>query len=298
MADSGAYLVGRKPGSWPAPTTAASDMFFAAIRKDGEKLEGSEFEHCTFANVSFKEVLLKQCRFTDCVFLSCYFRKCEMVGASFIGCKFLNCDFPKVTVQSCDFKHSHFEDCSIPFAEMEHSLPREPNLREELAHDLAIASDIRGCGADGRRYRLVAIQAREEHLYAAIVGNSEWYMRHYSGLRKVKALGQFVASRANGLIWGHGEKWSVVVRNLVVLVLVVFPTALWLARDGLQYQSGELRFGDLVWLSATTIVPIGGVISIVATNWMSRAILTTEGFIGVVSAGLLVTLLVRRMLMR
>ena len=298
MTDIGSYLVGRKAGSWPAATTAATDMLFAATRKDGETLEGMEFEHCTFANVSFKEVVLRQCRFTDCAFLSCYFRRCEMVGASFIGCKFVSCDFPKVTIQSCDFRHSRFEECSIPFAEMDHSLPREPNLREELARGLAIASDALGLGADGRRYRLAAIQAREEHLYAAILGNSEWYQRHYPGIRKLKALVQLVASRVNGLVWGHGERWHVLVSNLLILALAVFPALLWFARDGLEQQSGALGVGDLIWLSVTTIVPIGGVTSVVATNWVSRAILTSEAFVGVVAAGLLVTLLVRRMLTR
>ena len=114
----------------------------------------------------------------------------------------------------------------------------------------------------------------------------------------MKALGQFVTSKANGLIWGHGEKWSVFVRNLAILVLVIFPAALWFARAGLEHKSGEFNVGDLMWLSATTIVPVGGVISVVATNWLTRAILTIEGFTGVVAAGLLVTLLVRRMLMR
>jgi hypothetical protein len=144
---------------------------------------------------------------------------------------------------------------------MEHSLPREPNLREELAHELAIASDVCGRSAEGRLYRLAAIQAREDHLYAAILGSSDWYRRHYPGLRKVKAVGQFVASKANGLIWGHGEKWSVIIKNLVVLVFIIFPTALWFARAGLEHKSEELNVGDLMWISATTIVPIGGVIS-------------------------------------
>lgn len=299
MTDIGAYIVGRKPGSWPVTTTtAATDMLFAATRKDSETLEGMEFEHCTFANVSFKAVVLRQCRFTDCAFLSCYFRKCEMVGTAFIGCKFVGCDFPKVTIQSCDFKHSRFEECSIPFAEMEHSLPREPNLREELAQELAIASDIRGLGANGRLYRLAAIQAREEHLYAAVRSNSDWYRRHYPGLRKLEALVELTASRINGLVWGYGEKWHVLIRNLFILALAIFPAALWLTQDGLHLQSAPLSFGDLIWLSVTTIIPIGGAVSVVATNWVSRAILTSEAFIGVVAAGLLVTLLVRRMLTR
>jgi hypothetical protein len=298
MTDLSAYLVGRKPGNWPAATIAATDMLFAATRKDGETLDGLEFEHCTFANVSFKEVTLNQCRFTDCAFLNCYFRKCEMVATAFVGCKFVSCDLPKVTIQSCDFKYSHFDQCSIPFAEMEHSLPREPNLREELARGLSISSDALGLDADGRRYRLAAIQAREEHLRAAFLSDSDWYHRHYSGLRKFQAFMQFVASRANGLIWGHGEKWFVLVRNLVVLAFAVFPVALWFARDGLLQSSGPFSVWDLIWLSVTTIVPVDGVTTAVATTSFSRAILTIEAFVGVVGAGLLVTQLVHRMLRR
>jgi hypothetical protein len=296
MAELGAYLVGRTAGNWPAVAVAATDMLFAAVRKDGETLDGLEFAHCTFANVSFKEAILRQCRFTDCAFLGCYFRKCEMVGAAFIGCKFVGCDFPKATVQSCDFKHSSFQECFIPFAEMEHSLPREPNLREELARGLAISSGALGLDDEARRYRLAAIQAREEHLRAAVLSNSDWYQRHYSGLRKFTALIQLLASRANGLLWGHGEKWLVLVRNILALALAVFPAALWFAQGGLQRQSGPLGIGDLVWLSVTTIIPVDGVSSVVATAWVSRVILTTEAFVGVVAAGLLVTQLVRRML--
>lgn len=298
MTDLGAYLVGRKIGDWPVATSPAQDILFAAVRKDGETLEGMEFEHCTFANVSFKDVTLKQCRFTDCAFLSCYFRKSEMVGAAFVGCKFVGCDFPRVRIQSCDFKYSRFEDCSIPFDELEHSLPREPNLREQLARGLAISSDALGVQADGRRYRLAAIKAREEHLRAAVLSNSEWYQSHYAGLRKLKALGQLIASRANGAVWGHGEKWFVLIRNLLILALIVFPMALWFVRNALVQPSGSLGIGDLVWLSVTTLVPVDGVNSVVATGWSGRAILTIEAFVGLVAAGLLITLLVRRMLKR
>jgi len=210
MADNGSYLVGRelvgrKPDTWPSAIKPAKDKLYAAVRKDEEILEGIEFKHCTFANVSFKSAALRQCRFTNCAFLNCYFRKCEMVGSAFIGCKFIGCEFPHATIQSCDFKYSSFEECSIPFAEMEHSLPREPNLREELSRSLSMASDGLGLSSDGRKYRLTSIQAREEHLKAAIFGNSEWYQSHYTGFRKLKALVQFVASRMNGIVWGHGE---------------------------------------------------------------------------------------------
>ena len=142
MSDVSGYLVGRDPGQWPSGTSQAEDVVFAAVRKDGSRLEGMEFRHCTFANVSFKEATLEKCRFTDCVFLDCYFRRTKLSETAFIGCKFVGCDFPRVTIQSCDFKYSRFEGCALPFGELEHSLPREPNLREELTRGLAIASDI------------------------------------------------------------------------------------------------------------------------------------------------------------
>ena len=247
MTGSSAYLLGRKIGDWPAATAPVQqDLIFAAVRKDNDTLEGLEFQHCTFANVSFKEARVRHCRFIDCAFLGCYFRKSEMVGSTFWGCKFLSCEFPKMTIQSCDFKYSRFENCALPFDEMEHSLPREPNLRTELANGLAIAADALGLQRDRRRYRLVAIQAKEEHLYAAVMSQSEWYQRHYHGLRKLSALGQLLASYAYGAIWGHGEKPSVLIRNILLLVLVVFPFVLWFARGSLQQLSGPLNICDII----------------------------------------------------
>ncbi len=247
MVEIGSYLVGRKQGDWPSAATPAEDMLFAAARIDGQTLEGLEFAHCTFANVSFKNVALRQCRFTNCAFLNCYFRKTQMAGGAFVGCKFIGCEFPHATIQSCDFKYSRFDDCSLPFDEMEHSLPREPNLREELTHCLAIASDGLGLNSDGRKYRLVSIQAREEHLKAAFLGNSDWYQRHYTGLRKLKSLGQFLASKMNGFVWGYGEKWHVLVGNLLILATVGFPALLWLLQGGLDQPDKHFGVKDLIW---------------------------------------------------
>ena len=223
MSDVSGYLVGRDPGQWPSGTSQAEDVVFAAVRKDGSRLEGMEFRHCTFANVSFKDATLEKCRFTDCVFLVCYFRRTKLSETAFIGCKFVGCDFPRVTIQSCDFKYSRFEGCALPFGELELSLPREPNLREELTRGLAIASDILGLGNEARHYRLAAIQAREEHLRSAVFGRNDWYQLHYPGLQRLEGLLQWVASRANGIIWGHGEKWVVLVFNILLLALVIFP---------------------------------------------------------------------------
>ena len=294
----GAFLIGRESGDWPVAPSRVTDKLFAKIRQDSKTLEDLTFEHCTFANVSFKESRLRGCRFVDCAFLSCYFRKTLLTGSSFVGCKFLGCDFPRIVIQSCDFKYSRFEGCALPFEELEHSLPPEANLREELARGLAIASDSLGLRVDVRRYRLAAIQAQEEHLRAAVLSDSEWYRSHFSGLRRWKALGRLIASLLRGAVWGHGERWFPLIRNLLVLALFVFPLALWAVRDALASPSGPVGIPEIVWLSVTTILPVDGVTSVVATSWSTRTLLVFEAFLGLVAGGLLVVLLARRMLTR
>ena len=298
MTDPSAYLVGRKIGDWPAATAPVEDLLFAAIRKDADTLEGLEFQHCTFANVSFKEAKVRNCRFIDCAFLHCYFRRSEILGSTFVGCKFLSCEFPRVTVQSSDFSYSRFENCALPFDEMEHSLPREPNLREELASGLAIATDALGRERDRRRYRLAAIQAGKEHLRAAVVSQSEWYQSHYHGLRRLVAFGQLLASYANGSLWGHGEKPSVLIRNILLVALVVFPLLLWSARSSLEHSSGEIGIADFIWLSVTTFVPVDVTNVVSPTSGLAHVILTLEAFLGLVASGMLISLLVRRLLKR
>ena len=296
MVGHGAYLVGRQGGEWPVAASSATNQLFAAIQQDGNALQGLTFEHCTFANVSFKEGQLSGCRFVNCAFLNCYFRKTLLTGSSFIGCKFLGCEFPRIVIQSCDFKYSHFEDCALPFDEMEHSLPPEANLREELTRRLAIASDSLGLQVDGRRYRLAAIQAQEAHLHAAVFSRSEWYRNHFSGPRRLVALGRLIASRSLGVVWGHGERLYPLIRNLFILTLIVFPAVLWNARDGLAGPSDPVDIVGIIWLSVTTILPVEGVSSVVATSWTTRTLLALESFLGLVTGGLVVTVLARRML--
>ncbi|PLW83916.1 hypothetical protein CWI75_00715 [Kineobactrum sediminis] len=294
MTDNGAFLVGRATGEWPQASTPAENLLFAAERLDGKVLEAVEFAHCTFANVSFKEAQLKQCKFVNCAFLNCYFRKTSIQGSAFLGCKFIACEFPKATVHSSDFKYSKFSQCRIAFDELEHSLPREPNLREELCHDLSIASDALGDNRDARRYRLKAIEARTEHLKAAVLGRSTWYETHYAGLRKAKAFSDLVGHWLNGFVWGHGEKWWVLLRNLFILAFVVFPSILWFVRTGLTRGGEVLTLWEVIWLSVTTIIPVDGVTDAVqATSLMARLALVAEGFVGIVAAGLFVALFVR-----
>jgi hypothetical protein len=182
---------------------------------------------------------------------------------------------------------------------MEHNLPSEPNLREELTAVLAHASEMLGLTKEAREYRLQSIMAHESHLGAAVLAKSSWYKDHYTGFRRFKALIKLVASKTNGLLWGYGERWTVLLRNLLLLTFIFFPLLLLISRKGLHISGhSNVGIGDIVWLSVDTMLPVGGITDVVAISGIARTILATEAFSGVVIAGLFVTFLFRAVVRR
>ncbi len=203
-----------------------------------------------------------------------------------------------MSIQSCDFRYAKFRTCFIPKSEIEHSLPREPNLRGEIANDLAQAADDVGQVGEARAYRLVAIAARQEDLSCAVRGSSSWYKDHYRGVARIGPAVRLVGSKINGYLWGHGEKVGVLLLNLAVLTFVIFPLLLLGFRDGLTSSSGAPTIPQLLWLSITTMLPMSGQGTVLAVHWGARIVLAVETLLGLVIAGLLVTLLFRRVVRR
>jgi hypothetical protein len=293
------YLVGRGSVPFPEKGDPITDKMIAAQRLDERALKSRCFDHCTFANVSFKEAQLTDSAFNDCTFVNCYFRKTRVVNCRFVGSKFYGCEFPRITLQSCDFRYATFFACAVPFGEMEHNLPSEPNLREELAAGIAVAAEERGWTSQAKEYRLAAIGAREEHLVAAVRSKSTWYKDHYSPWRRVGACIQLVASKLNGFLWGYGERWGILLRNLLVLTVIVFPALLWVVRKDLILSGrNPATVRDVLWLSLSAIVPLNVASPVAVLSTTAHIILTFEAFCGVVIGGLFVTLLLRSVLNR
>lgn len=210
--EAAAYLFGRRKGDLSAKADFAQDAIFAAERVDGEIINKRRYSHCTFANISFLEAKVVGCVFEDCVFIGCYFRKTLLRSNEFKGCRFIGCDFPRIRVHSSRFGYCQFHKCFIEFGELKHNLPSEPNIRRDLTANIAHAAESLGVTKEARRYRLEAIAAQNEHLWAGFMHQGDWARDHFPGLKRLTALLQVVSSRLNGLIWGHGERWSVLVR--------------------------------------------------------------------------------------
>ncbi len=297
--NASAYLLGRTDCTYPCDGDPIEDRLFATQRLDGQLISGRHFQHCTFANVSFKEVELNNCEFTDCAFINCYFRKSRIRNCRFDGSKFLSCQFPRISVQACNFQYALFDSCVIPFSEMEDNLPSQHNLRQELTAVLAHASEMLGLTKEASNYRLQSIKAQEMHLWAAVRSKSTWYQEHYPGTRKIGAFFDFLFSKTKGIIWGYGERWTILLINFLIVTLGIFPFLLWISRSGLSKgEQGSINYVDILWLSVKTILPFDGVTTIEAISNWTRVILTIEVLFGLLVGGLAITILFRAIIRR
>ena len=264
----------------------AEDRTFSDARLDGKAIGGANYRHCTFVDASFKGTTLRNCQFLHCIFLGCYFRRTTLENCTFTGCRFYDCQFPYVNVHSCNFKYSLFKSCQVPFKEMEHSLPSAPNLKEQLCRNLAIQSADLGLSDETRRYRRLEVEAREEHLWNGITGESNWYRTHFTGSRKFRAVGQWLLSKMNRWLWGYGERLFVLLRNLLLAVVVVFPVFYWWSGDLVRDDGMSLGLWDYLYFSIVNALPVGVSSTISASTWIGYSLVVVESVLGSVTLAL------------
>ena len=293
MTDTFAYCMGRAVGSISKPYKG-QDLAFGTQRHDDQILLNVDYKHCTFANHSFLRTKVQNGFFLDCIFIGCYFRRAELQNSRFIGCKFIECNFSHISLKSCDFKHSVFRSCQLPFAEFVYCFPSEPNLREEITRNLAIESAGLGLAREARSYRMAEIRAHEKHLLSAVKANSSWYREHFDFTRRMEALFQWVLSLMNRWLWGYGEHAWVLVRNLLIVSVIIFPCLFYLLRDELKLASqGTLGAMEIIHFSFENILPAGVVSNVVAVGAAARVLSGIESLFGVVAVALFASYIFR-----
>lgn len=286
-------LMANRPLTPLAAPWTHTEASFASQRLDGVEVSLGLFAHCTFANVSFKGCTINDSRFINCTFVSCYFRKAAIQNSQFDGCKFIDCDFPKVKVQSTTFMFPKFRGCFIAFDEMHPNLPREPGLREMVAVELGREAYALGDTRDARYYHLEALRAHEHHLGQAFLARSSYYKERYDTPARIRAGAAWIASQANRLIWGNGERGATLLRNFLILALLVFPL-LFAAVGGVEPASGKLTSMDYVLLSIDSATSYSGLSGVELVSTGARIVAATELMVGLIAFGLFITILFRR----
>ena len=293
MSNISAYSLGRAFEELIDPYKG-QDLVSGGQRLDDQKILHADYKHCTFVNHSFLKTKIQNGNFLNCIFIGCYFRRGELQNTRFIGCRFIDCNFSHISLKSCDFKYSVFHGCQLPFDEFVHCLPSEHNLREEITRNLAIESSNLGLAREARSYRMKKIRAHEQHLRAAVRGSSKWYQEHYDYLRRGIALVQLLFSFLNRYLWGYGERSWVLVINLLIVSLIIFPVPFYLLRDQLSHASyGAPGIMKIILFSFENIIPGGNICDVVAVGSTVRVLAGIESIIGVISIALFASYIFR-----
>ncbi len=299
-----AYFIGRTPGKIEHPYSGV-DAIYGGERLDGLKVENPKYEHCTFANVSFLNGIIDGGNFLNCAFISCYFRRTDLRNCRFSSCRFIDCEFPGASFGSCDFRYARFAGCFIPFHEIEHNLPSEPNLREDLCQNLAREAAVLGDPRTARTYRLCEVKARESNYWAAVMAKSKWYKDHYDVLARVGVAFKIAGSLLNRMFFGYGELLGVVIRNYVMATFVFFPllfyllpNALTLSSTGVDVSVWQPTVWDALQFSLNNAVAGALHSPIEAVGWSARIISVVQIVLTAIWASLVAVYLFRWSLRR
>ena len=243
-------------------------------------MENGDYQHCTFSTISFKDAHIKHTRFLNCIFVACYFRGTTVTDTSFVGCRFVDCNFNHISLKSCDFRYARFIGCQLLFEEMRHNLPPQPNLKEELARNLAIESSTAGLSGDRRSYRLAQIEAHQAHLWAAIRGDSAWYRSHFRGIRRASAAWQLAVGVLNQKLLGSGEQPLRLLAMLALGTFGVFPALFYIFRSRLSGNMNSL--GEVLWYSVSNVIPGGIHTEVVAMTFITRTLAVVESTFSII----------------
>lgn len=275
------YHIGRPLGQFKPPYHEV-DQTFAGQRLEGIEIEDADYKHCTFINLGFKEVKFKEVQFFNCIFVGCYFRRAHIINSSFQGCRFIDCEFPRIAINCCNFSYSNFSGCQILFSEIKHSLPSEPNLREDLTRNLTLESLRLGLYQEAKRYKIVRINAHEKHLKAAFCGDSKWYRDHFDMVARTGAFCEWFLSLINRWLWGYGEKMFSLLRNFALLC-IIFPVLFFLCKEELTHETSKaITIKDVFYFSLENVLPAGINSHITATGGLTQLLAGLESFLGVV----------------
>lgn len=288
------YAVRAGNGILSEALKGADDRLFIDQRFDGRTLSEGTYTHCTFANVSFLRSGLGRIRFTACVFEGCYFRETRLTECIFSASRFIDCDFVKPIIVGCDFSNTRFKGCYPPYSQLEECLPGEPNLRTALTSNLAVAAEGAGDSVEARKYLLESIRANEQHLLAAFHAQTDYYRSHFpTSLDRLWALLSFGWSRINGFIWGYGERGAALLRTVLIVVLLIWPALLLMARSDISDSVGhQANLGDIFWLSAASLIGNSALTGLNVAG-IARALVISEQAVGLLLFGLFVTYVYR-----
>lgn len=281
------YFIGREKDSLLNENLQfpMGNVYFVDDKVDQKvKINHYIIKNSTFSNIGFKKSQFMQCDFSFSVFIDCYFKRAELNQVKFQSCKFINCNFEGAVFVDCNFHYAEFENCYIPYSAMKENLPHErENVNGALCRNLSIQCLDLGAVEDYKQYLFEERKSGEIHEIRKLFHPSESYYNKYSFFDGIKGLLYFLRSKASKYLWGYGEKMSVLIRNII---LVIFGYAIpysFHIDNMIEHKLMHNDYLSAIYLSACTFFSAN--IKVNEQNLIWNCILLSEHILGAILIG-------------
>lgn len=266
-------------------------IILECVSCENQRISQKTITRSRIVSVSFKEAEFQDCSFSHTVFIDCYFRGAKFTKTTFNGCFFERCNFDGARIANCDFEYSEFSLCRIAYSQLEDCFPKWQNVLLRFARSLRKNAESTGDPEEYRKFLSLELRASEIH-YRHMFTKFDGYYKKYRVIDRIRAFKRWASMEVDRVLWGYGESWT---RVVLCGVIVIFLFAL-----GFRYTGADMRnmpqdagFWSFLALSASNFMSVG-YDNVTAGNAWARFLAITEGAVGLIVFGFLVTSLYLR----
>lgn len=237
-----------------------SHLSFSDQIKDDLQAERTFLQACHFRHLGLKKASIKDSDLTQCVFEDVYLRNAKFEHVKFIGSKFRNCNLEKASIKECHFNYCTFERTLLNSDAMIDNLPKEPNLKRDLARNLKKNFEGLGDKKTADVFLDIEIEAQEEDLAGAFWGHTDYYREHYPTFIKRFGAGlEFLLSKMAGIFLGYGHRIDKLIISFIILTcilgLITYQSSSLFIVDS-QEPSRVLKFSESIYFAFTVMLGI------------------------------------------
>jgi Pentapeptide repeats (8 copies) len=191
----------------------------------GEQLDKLEYNdavflNCTFENLGITDAVMTGGAIKQSMLDDVYARKGKFKKVDFTGTTFRNCNFDEAVFDDCFFLYCKFYNTLIKVEQIQRCLPKEANLRKDLAQNLKMNYINLGQKGNSDKFLDIEIEATQAELWAIIISKDEYHRKKYNRLDQITSSFKFIGFKISSFLWGYGHK----VRKLIRSFMIVFLT--------------------------------------------------------------------------
>lgn len=279
-----------------APISSIGEYLnFSDQNSDTFEISGINLRFCTLERLGLKEGVFNGGNIKQSLLISIYGRKAEFNSVNFTGTHFKDCNFEKAKFKNCTFSYCSFTNCQLPHQDIIACLPKEPNLRKEIATNLKVNFNNLGKKDISDKFLDIEIKAEQMELWAIFIRNESYYRDKYNLVDQLKSLIKLFKIKTSAFVWGYGHNVISLIKSFciigLILALIIYLTKIEFNIN--SYGSYSLNLWDSIKLIFSELISFNSN-QLFPNTAFGKFMLYFSHFIGTIYLGLLGATLYRR----